>query len=381
MIVNPLDVDALQAELCHCQCHSRLVFGSLAVNVHSNAAIILDQLSDYYKSYRQDSVTEHEVDLYVIEQAEPAESLDWQEVPREAGKQGKKEGYLDAESGRWIKKFKTGMLMLQRQKDPVVVGPCLQNIAQIINFINNQFINVHLCRGYLLGHASGFSVQGKVTAIAAGSGGGKSTLMLRCLEDPQRQFLTNDRILMQASNSGANNAGANNSGANNAGANTGVNAVGVAKLPRVNPGTLLHSERLKHILPVDQQLELRQLTQQALWVLEQKYDVQIEDQYGPDRVQLQGELTTLLMLDWSLDSTEPTRLERVNLEDEPQAIEGLRKRPGPFFQDTAGAFADLNACATLETYCALLKGVRVFRLVGLIDFDKAFDLIAQLESL
>ncbi|SIS61031.1 HprK-related kinase B [Neptunomonas antarctica] len=361
MIINPLDANALQTELSNCRFNSRLVFGSLGVNVHSNVAIILDQLSDYYKSYQEDTATEHEVDIFVIEQSTASESLDWQEVPREAGKQGKKEGYLDSESGRWIKKFKTGMLMLQRQKDPVVVGPCLQNIAQIINFINNQFINAHLCRGYLLGHASGFVVQGKVTAIAAGSGGGKSTLMLRCLENQQRQFLTNDRILMQATQDA-------------------VTAVGVAKLPRVNPGTLLHSERLKHILPVDQQHKMRQLTQQDLWVLEQKYDVQIEDEYGPDRVQLQGELTNLLMLDWSLDSTEPTRLERVNLEDEPQAIEGLRKRPGPFFQDAAGAFGDLNACASVASYCAMLKGVCVFRLTGLIDFDKAFELIEQMDT-
>ncbi|MFT6917305.1 MAG: HprK-related kinase B [Motiliproteus sp.] len=370
MIVNPLDADALQTELGHCPFHARLVFGPLAVNVHSNAAVILDRLRDYYKSYRQDSIAEHELDLFLIEQAEPGASLDWQEVPREVGKQGRKEGFVDAESGRWIKKFKTDMLMLQRQKDPVVVGPCLQNIAQIINFINNQFINSHLCSGYLLGHASGFSVQGQVTAIAAGSGGGKSTLMLRCLENPQRQFLTNDRILIQAIDTGAN-----------AKTHDKVKAVGVAKLPRVNPGTLLHSERLNPILPADQQQLLRQLPQQDLWVLEQKYDIQIEDHYGPDRVQLQGELANLLMLDWSLDSNEPTRLERVDLNDEPHAIEGLRKRPGPFYQDAEGAFGDLDACATVEAYCAMLKGVRVFRLTGSIDFDKAFELLEQLDTL
>jgi HprK-related kinase B len=369
-MIGPLNDQVLQAAMAECTSQTTLVFGALTVRVHTNRHQILDELTSYYKSYTQASSGDCFVDIYAVESDEVAQSAEWKDVPREAGKQGKKEGYLDSFSatgvfeGRWIKKFKTGMTLLQRLEKPLAIGPCLANMAQIINFINNQFLNLHLRQGYLLGHASGFSVDGEITAIAAGSGGGKSTLMLRCLESNKRQFVTNDRILMR--NTSAS-----------------VEAVGVAKLPRVNPGTLLHSHgnRLRHILAEERQQQLLEMAPADLWVLEEKYDVQIEDEYGSGRVDLIGKLTNLIMLDWSFSSTEPTRLERVNLDLEPEAIEGLRKRPGPFYQDNSGSFVDLHACESVDAYCAALNGVRVFRFVGGIDFDKAYELIDNLDSL
>jgi len=367
MTQGPLDNLILKTMMDDCQHQLTLIFGVLTVRVHGNNRAVLTELNEYYKSYRDGKSGSHAIDVYVVDHEEVVESVDWQDVPREVGKRGRKEGYLNylseqgAFAGRWIKKFKTGMFMLQRLENPVVIGPCLANLAQVINFINNQFLNLHLRNGFVLGHAAGFSVNGNITAIAAGSGGGKSTLMLRCLEKASRQFVTNDRILMRQSDEG-------------------VEAVGIAKLPRVNPGTLLHSERLKSILAVKRQEELLTMTKQDLWQLEEKYDVQIEDKYGPDRVELTGKLSNLVMLDWSLESTQPTQLERVDLNRSPDNIEGLRKRPGPFYQDESGAFADLYACDSVKTYCDTLSGVQVFRLTGAIDFDKAFALMDSMDS-
>ncbi|MDB4837701.1 HprK-related kinase B [Marinomonas sp.] len=365
--LNNLNLSNVMAE---CLNHAVFNFANLTVRVHTNYPNILDELKAYYKSYLQAETGNASVDLYAYESEEVGQLEDWVDVPREAGKQGKKEGYLDSftESGdfegRWIKKFKTGMTLLQRLENPIAMGPCLANMAQIINFVNNQFLNLHLRQGYSLGHASGFSVNGNVTAIAAGSGGGKSTLMLRCLESETRQFITNDRILIRQTEAG-------------------VDAVGVAKLPRVNPGTLLHSHenRLRHILSTERQQQLLEMAPQDLWVLEEKYDVQIEEEYGASRVELTGKLHNLVMLDWSFSSMEETRIERVDLTEEPDVIEGLRKRPGPFYQDTSGVFVDLHACESVEHYCAALQGVKVFRLVGGIDFDKAYELIGRLDEL
>lgn len=372
---KPVNDDALAAAIASCTKELILTFGALTVHVHSNEQTILDELDLYYKSYQKIAKNTQIIDVYAVEQAEVKESVHWLEVPREAGKQGRKEGFLDSFTegelsenavfeGRWIKKFKTGMVMLQRMEAPVAIGPCIANMAQIINFINNQFLNVYLRQDFLLGHASGFAVDGKITAIAAGSGGGKSTLMLRCLEDEVREFITNDRILMRHTTSG-------------------VDAIGVAKLPRVNPGTLLHSHgnRLLHILTEERQQQLREMAPADLWVLEEKYDVQIEEEYGEGRVGLSGKLTNLIMLDWSFSSDEPTRLELVDLEQEPDTIEGLRKRPGPFYQDNDGMFSDLTACDSVESYCEMLDGVHVFRLVGGIDFDRAYELIDRLDML
>lgn len=366
MIKNILNVSHVDEGLTHCHHNVRLKFADMVVTVHSNEPMLLAALADYYRSYGRAHNAGHSesapvaLDVYAIEQEDVGNELAWQEVPREAGKQGRKEGYLDVEGGRWIKKFKTSMSFLQRPNHPVAVGPCVSNLAQVVNFINNQFLNHYLRQGFTLGHASAFCVNGKATAIAAGSGGGKSTLMLRCLEHPQRRFLTNDRILFKQTDHGAH-------------------AVGVAKLPRVNPGTLLHSNRLRHILPESRQSALRLMTQGELWTLEEKYDVQVEDEYGADRVQLSSQLTRLIMLDWSLDSTESTQLERVDLAQNAQVIEGLRKRPGPFYQDRQGAFADLEAIDSVAHYCDALANVDVYRLTGKIDFDCAYELINALE--
>ncbi|QUX93979.1 HprK-related kinase B [Marinomonas sp. CT5] len=360
MIKTLLNLPHVNEGLSHCTETIRLHFADLAVTVHSNEVMLLAGIADYYRSYlKVEAHTTTSLNVYVMEQSVVGDELDWLDVPREEGKQGRKEGYLDVAGGRWIKKFKTGMAFLQRPDHAVAVGPCASNLAQIINFINNQFLNHYLRQGFTLGHASAFCVKGEATAIAAGSGGGKSTLMLRCLENPERKFLTNDRILLKKEG-------------------LETKTIGLAKLPRVNPGTLLNSDRLRHILPESRQQALHQMPQSELWALEEKYDVQIEDEYDADRVVLAANLSRLIMLDWSLDSSAPTQLESVDLAKEPQVIEGLRKRPGPFYQDNTGTFADLNAVDSVGHYCDELSNVEVYRLTGKIDFDQAYELIGAL---
>ncbi|SBS27572.1 hypothetical protein MAQ5080_00857 [Marinomonas aquimarina] len=361
MLTDLFDQAQLQTLQAVCEHQRGYVFADVGIQVFSNNAALLDELDRYYKSYLGHSEARHNIALYVVEHAVVGDELEWLEVPREAGKTGRKEGYLDAWPGaRWIKKFKTGLTLLQANEKPTVVGPCGQNLAQIVNFINNQCLNHYLSQGYELGHASAFVRDGKMTAIAAGSGGGKSTLMLRCLEDSGRDFITNDRLLFKRSGEQ-------------------VHGVGIAKLPRVNPGTLLNAERLKHILPESRQQALLALSTAELWSLEEKYDVQIEDEYGQGRVATEGQLANLVMLDWSLDSAVPTALLEVDLANEAPVIDGLRKRPGPFYQNQAGEFcSDLNELASLAHYSQALAPVKVYRLTGRIDFDRAFELLENL---
>lgn len=373
MIKTLLNLPHVNEALSHCSETVCLHFADLSVTVHSNEAMLLAGIADYYRSYlKTEANTTSSLNLYVIEQNAVGDELDWLEVPREEGKQGRKEGFIDVAGGRWIKKFKTGMAFLQRPDHSVAAGPCASNLAQIVNFINNQFLNHYLREGFTMGHASAFCVNGEATAIAAGSGGGKSTLMLRCLENPERDFLTNDRLLLK-------NTGPKKTELKKAEQGKGTQTIGLAKLPRVNPGTLLHSDRLRHILSEERQQALRQMPQSELWSLEEKYDVQIEDEYGPDRVVLAANLSRLIMLDWSLDSAEPTQLEAIDLSAQPDVIEGLRKRPGPFYQDKNAEFADLNAIDSVAHYCDELANVDVYRLTGKIDFDRAYELIGSLK--
>lgn len=362
MINDLYNSSQLQQGISNC-IHSLLLnFTGLSVRLHSNEPVLLAELASYYHSYQPNTqLNDTVLELYALEQAPLAEQFEWLPVPREPGKTGRKEGYIDVASGRWIKKFKTGMSFLQRTEQPLAVGPCRANLAQVINFINNQFMNHYLRLGYTLGHAAAYGKNGQVTAIASGSGGGKSTLMLRCLEDASRHFVTNDRILLAAKEQS-------------------VHAIGVAKLPRVNPGTLLHSPRLRDILPAKRQAELLTMPTDELRCLEEKYDVDVSAHYGLERIDYAGPLAKLIMLDWGHNSDQTTRLEPCDLRQNPAEIDGLRKRPGPFFHDAAGKFADLDALASLDHYAALLGNVSVYRLTGKVDFDAAYQLINQLEQ-
>lgn len=321
--------------------------GLAQVTVHSDSTALLEQLADYYQGFAQGS--DHHFSIWAWQRPEfSLPELDWEPVPREPGKTGKKEQSATSPLGHWIQKVRTGMHFLQRDESPVAVGPCEQNLPQIVNFINNQLINHYIDAGYCLGHASGFTRNKSTLAIAASSGGGKSTLMLRCLENPANHFLSNDRVLFKDGQ-----------------------IVGIPKWPRVNPGTLLHSDRLKGILPTDRAAELGQLSQTELWVIEEKYDVLIPDHYGPERATSQARFEHLVMLNWSLDSSDPLQLTALTEKD---GIEGLRKRPGPFYIKGPQP----APAAELGGYWSELSQVNVWELTGKIDFDAGAELLDRL---
>ena len=359
MLMRVDAIDAPQALMASfCGLNVRFQFDDIVVNVHSNSRPLILALKNYYKSYCKEPNAENSLDLYAIEQDDFSPNLQWQEVEREDGKTGRKELFADCAEGRWIWKTRTGMKMLQRRVAPVVVGQCETNLAQVVNFINNQVLNHYQRGGYLLGHASGFKSQQNVTAIAANSGGGKSTLMLRFLEHQENNFLTNDRLMFKKTQDG-------------------TSAIGIAKMPRINPGTLLNSNRLRHLLPKAYQQELQRMSPTQLWQLEDKYDVQIEDEYGRGRVELKGRLRHLILLDWSIHNTETTQLEPVCLRAEPAAISGFTKRRGPFFQDDMGRFPSENSMSPISAYVENLEGIQVYRLTGRVDFDRAVELFYQ----
>lgn len=249
------------------------------------------------------------------------------------------------------------MVMLQSLQTPAVFGDLQANSSQVINFINNQFLNHHQRRGYLLGHASAFTSNSSTTAIAANSGGGKSTLMLKALERDGTRFLSNDRILFQPMDNE-------------------VHVLGVAKHPRVNPGTLLHSDRLSPILPEPERRRFEAMPPAKLWDIEQKYDARIDRIYGPGKAELSGQLGNLVLLDWSLNEPAATQLVKVDIKATPEALDGLRKSPGPFFQAADGSFPGAKT-ASAAVYAEHLGGVQVWRLCGRVDFDRAIERFSE----
>lgn len=357
-MIDLLNSGQISQARSECTSSLTLTFNDLTFRLFANNPEILSYLDDYYAGLTDSATASTELSLFLFDGTADTAQVDWHPVKRaKASALGLKEAYADTAEGRWIHKVRTGMVMFQSLRSPMVVGDLLKNRAQVVNFINNQFLNHQQRQRYLLGHASAFTVNGDTTAIAASSGGGKSTLMLRAMESSGTRFLSNDRILFQPEAEH-------------------VRVLGVAKHPRVNPGTLVNSERLISILPEAERAKFEGMPTAQLWEIEQKYDVLISQAYGESRANLSGHLTNLILLDWSLNSSTPTELCPVDISKTPDALDGLRKNPGPFFQLQDGTFPPEHT-QPATVYAQHLPGVQVYRLAGQVDFDRAIELLQE----
>ena len=363
-MINLFDNQQINQAKAACTYALPLAFNGLTIRVLADHPAILDHLEVYYAGLTASgllpkevhTVDQPELPVWLLDQQADTSGREWTAVKRDkTSALGLKEAYVDTPQGRWIHKVRTGMVLFQSLTTPAAIGELNKHSSQVINFINNQFLNHHQRDGYLLGHASAFDIDGNVTAIAASSGGGKSTLMLKALETAKARFLSNDRILFKPDNDQ-------------------VSVLGVAKHPRVNPGTLINSERLIDILPTDERDRFTGMPKSQLWDIEQKYDVLIPNAYGEGKTALSGTLKHLILLDWALDATTPTALSSVDIDQTPEALEGLRKSPGPFFQHADGHFPTEQA-QSAKVYAEHLEGVEVLRLTGAIDFERAIALL------
>ena len=188
-------------------------------------------------------------------------------------------------------------------------------------------------------------------AISGFSGGGKSTLALWLVGDGSR-FVSNDRILIDASRNRAR-------------------MLGVPKLPRINPGTLLSNPALSGILPAERVDVLRRLPTSELWDLEEKYDVDIDRCFGEGRIQSDAPLDAFLVLSWDRRSTDPMDIRRVDLAERRELIAAIRKPPGPFWLDESGNAPAAPIEPSDESYLEALAKVAVYEATGRVDFEAA----------
>ncbi|QDT04008.1 hypothetical protein K227x_23940 [Rubripirellula lacrimiformis] len=343
------------------------------LEVRSNSRQLLDRLRDYFA--HAVVVGGGEVVLYAIEGPSTDLGFAYQHWRREPGKSGRKDAYLDLVSadsvgpettgdgnsnrrpsiGRLVLKVRTGMLFLQSDSHRIVRGGCVLNDNQVINFVNCQLMNRLQLRGAVICHASAIVLGQRALAIAGFSGGGKSSLMLRMLTEPGTKFLTNDRLFLEPDSSG------------------GVCAIGVPKLPRINPGTILSLPTLSPILDQAQRDQFAALPADQLWDLEQKYDVDITGLFGADRIASRSPMTDLLVLNWRRDSQSDCQIQRVDLHQRPELLEAIIKSPGPFYSDRDGVFQTDDKRIDLDPYIDLLDRVNVWEASGRVDFALAAD--------
>ena len=319
--------------------------------IRSNSERFLQCMQRYFSHVLAASGDDVRAEVIAIERDIVNTSVEFVDWKREPGKTGRKDAIYDFPAGRLVRKVRTGMLFLQSDRDMIVAGPCLEYDNQVINFINSQFLNWLQNDGYLLCHAAALSRNGHGLAIAGLSGGGKSTLMLNLMDDAATAFVSNDRLLVRRQGET-------------------THAVGIPKLPRINPGTIVHNPRLFPLIDENSREQLLQLDKKELWKLEQKYDANINELYGPGRIQHETGLYRFLVLNWQHDTDKELQVNRVDLSQRTDLLSAIMKPSGPFYMDTAGVFNSDDAFPEASNYLAELADVAVYEASGKIDFER-----------
>ncbi|XOV78286.1 MAG: HprK-related kinase B [Aestuariibacter sp.] len=327
-----------------------LDFNGYCLRLLSNAPQILQELAEYFRPFVRQSSHSSIRDLIIIESQSFPFELDWSDWSREAGKSNRKDACADLLDARVIKKVRTGMMFLQSATHLIASGPSLANLNQVINFINNQFMIWLQHHNWLICHASAVA-KGQVSVAFAGfSGGGKSTTMLHLMNAADCSYVTNDRLFIRVNDEG-------------------VEAQGIPKLPRVNPGTLMHNPRLHNILPEQEHARLENMPVEELWQLEQKYDVDIEDTYGRPQQLAKTQLRHLVILNWQRDADTATTIQPVKEQRLIDLLPAIMKSAGPFYYSPEGEFFKDRTPLSVEQYQAVLQHVTLWEVSGKVDFD------------
>lgn len=328
------------------------------VRVATNAPELHAKLTRYFGEFLAPEVSERGVPAradVIRVTAHEAPRRDWglpfTAKQPDAGKRKIKEEYLDLPDGRLVHKRLTGMLFAFGRGDNVAVGPCTANDNQVVNFINNRYLELMLNRGCLLGHAAAVSHAGRGLAVAGFSGMGKSTLSLR-LMSLGATFVSNDRVLVERDNG-----------------QTAPRCLGIPKQPRINPGTILANPDLSPVLTEEERTTLSALPPDDLWHLERKYDAIIGDCFGPGRFVPQAPLDALVILNWRRNG-EPLRVRMDSAQDRPDLLSAFMKSTGVFYLPAPGGWMQDPDHAE---YARGLAGVPIIELSGGVDFDAAAD--------
>ncbi len=323
-----------------------LRLGDCVIEVRVNSTLLKQTLCEYFHSFLTDAGP---VDILITAHEAPTPELDvtFSVKPPEAGKSKIKEEWVDIDGGRIVRKRLTGMVMAFGSGEHLAVGPCLENPNQVINFINNRFIERMLVQGCILGHAAGVALGERGLALAGFSGMGKSTLALHVMS-LGADFISNDRVLIR---NGADN----------------LWLYGVAKHPRINPGTALHNPDLMNVLTQEEREKFQDLPPGELWTLEHKYDALIEECFGAGRFRLKAMLAGVVLLNWRREAG-PLRVTRINAAQRTDLLPAIMKSPGLFYPS-----AELREVEELPVRPLIeaLARCPVFEFSGGVDFEAA----------
>jgi HprK-related kinase B len=251
----------------------------IQLRVSLNDRRAADALAAYFADYAIPRAAGDALRVHLMHGEPVYDSRRLHDIPRSVPGKSIKEASYDAPDARIVVKRRTGTVLYLADPDWYVVGDLIANLGQAVNALLVAFARVMLHRGYMMLHASATLGTGGGIAFASESGAGKSTMALAMVERGHR-FVTNDRLFLRALPGG-------------------VEMIGVPKLPRVNPGTLMRFPRLTRLMGREERERIAHLTREELWGLESKHDVDVDRFYGPGTFELRGWLRAIYTLGWT----------------------------------------------------------------------------------
>ncbi|MCE5301031.1 MAG: HprK-related kinase B, partial [Spirochaetia bacterium] len=308
-----------------------------------------ERLETYYAGFEGDNA-HPDISVTAIECEPPDTGIVFTPKQPDPGKTKIKEEYCDFPDGRVVKKRLTGMMFMFGGGFNMAAGYCEINYNQVVNFINNRYIEWMLRRDNVLMHSAGVCLNGMGLAISGFSGRGKSTLALSLMSRGLK-FVSNDRLMIKRDD-------------------TRLMMSGVPKMPRVNPGTLVNDPRLSGILPQKEREKFGAMMPEELWQVEQKYDVDISSIYGSDRFVLSAVMAGLVVINWDRGSMEPFSMEPVGACSRSDLYSAFMKTPGLFMDnDVPGRDIDLSEAV----YRRILEQCPIYEITGKVDFEEATE--------
>jgi len=324
----------------------RLDVGGCRIDVVTDAAPLADKLERYFREVVTSRASQADFRIVAIEAAPLEIDAPLQVKVPDFGKARIKEEWADLEGGRVVRKRLTGMVFVFGSGLHLAYGPCTENDNQVVNFVNNRYMQWRLAQGYLLAHAGGVARHGRCLALCGPSGAGKSTAALALL-GAGLDFVSNDRLLFRR-------------------VDGGVEVQGIPKHPRVNPGTLLFNEKLRDSIDPSERARLLALPAEQLRALEEKHDVLIDDVFGPGRFRMQAFLEALVIFNWG--GTGVPEASPADLAERIELLPLITKSPGLFYEtDASDEPLDLGD----HRYVEALSGCRIVEITGRQDFEAA----------
>lgn len=320
-----------------------LAFEDCVIRVCTNAPALLDRFASDYAPFTC-SGRKPDLSITALQAALPDVPGAFTVRPTSSVR-GPKESWCDYADGRVIRKVRTGMVFLMSGLHHVAVGDSLANVNQIINFMNSRYLNWLMRDGGHLLHAAGVARGEAGIALTGFSSAGKSTLALRLMTDGWN-FVSNDRLVVRRTSAG-------------------LQMDGLPKYPRINPGTILNNPALLDILPPERQRALRSLPADELWALEEKYDVNIPERFGSERMRLSAWPRALYVLNWKRIA-EPANIRPVDLKGRRDLLPAIMKSRGVFADGPVELGDGTDAP---EGYVAGLADFPVYEVTGGVQFD------------